>query len=360
MKKIFLMVMCAVLLVGVVYAQDSGYISDITTSASVSTATTGTNFVVTATLTAGSSQVNAGQIQLVSTGQNTGSFLTINDPPTGYYSNTAISTSGTTKTFTATAGVADTYSYYVTATYTGGSKSSTATIVEFVDPSALVVTGSPSSAGSKDAGESYTLSINIQNSQDSDITTSYSLTCPSGVSCSGDPTSSSGTTIIAGTTQTLQWTVTVNSEFSGTKTVTFALGDNAGAFTSSITGTATTTTSTTSVEGTTSSDDEVGTNLTTTSTIEEGVTTTIAGNETATTVVEESTKPLVSITGDEGIDWVIITVVIIIIVAIAGYLFYNYEHARKKLSGISLSKPGMSGKAVAKTFKYNFKPKKKR
>ncbi|MBS3056218.1 MAG: PGF-pre-PGF domain-containing protein [Candidatus Aenigmarchaeota archaeon] len=249
MKKILAILTVIILASGLSFAEGEGYISSVTASASVSTATTGTNFQITSVLTAGSSETTANQIQLISTGSNNGGSFTVNDPSIGYYSNTAVSTSGTTKTFTATAGIADTYTYYITATYSGGSKSSTSQVIEFINPAALTISGTPSSAGSKSSGQSYTLSISIQNPTSSNVVTAYSLSCPSGTTCTGDPTSSTGTTITAGTSKSLQWTVTIDSDFSGTKNVVFTLGDNTDAFTSSISGTATTTTTASSPGG---------------------------------------------------------------------------------------------------------------
>lgn len=210
-------------------------ITSVTTSSSVSTATTGTNVAITSVSSADSGTVTATRIEIVSSGSGTGGSLTISDPSAGYYSSVPVSSSGTSKTFTVTAGTADTYTYSVRATYSGGSKSSTDAILEFVNPSALTVSGSPSTT-TKALSESFTLSISIQNSQSSAITSSYSLSYDSTYfTVTGDPTSSSSTTINAGTTTTLQWTVTEAAAYSGSKTITFALGDNLNAFTTTVT-----------------------------------------------------------------------------------------------------------------------------
>ncbi|MBI5159109.1 DUF4198 domain-containing protein [Candidatus Micrarchaeota archaeon] len=214
---------------GLLFAQDSCSISSVTTSSSVSKATTGTSVVISSVSTA-TSQCTATQLQLISSGANTGGALTINDPPSpGYYSNTLISTSGTTKTFTVTAGTEDVYTYNVQATYTGGSQSSTGTIIEFVSPSTFTVSGTPSSA-TVTQGSSTTITINVQNPGTSSVTSSYNLSYDaSKMTITGDARNGS-LTIAAGTTQTLTFTVAPTSN----GTATFQLGSNTNAFTSTI------------------------------------------------------------------------------------------------------------------------------
>ena len=205
-------------------------VSTVSTSMSTSTATTGTSVTSTVAVTATSSE--SGTVQLVCTPSGT----TISDPSTGQYQGVSLSTSPTSKTFTLTAGTANTY----TCSGQSGGVSNDATIV-FVDPSSLTISGTPSSKSVSASGATFALTVSIQNSQSSAITTSYSLSLPSGYSTSGDSTS---TTIIVGasSTTTLTWTVTAGSS-SGT--IRFTLGDNSNAFTSSVTVPAAATTTTT-------------------------------------------------------------------------------------------------------------------
>ena len=190
------------------------------------------------------------QIQIIKD-SGPGDF-SVSDPSGGSYT-TTVTTSGTSKTFTFTAGSAGTYTYHVTDTWSGGSKSSTTETMEFVAPSSLSVSGS-ASAVTVAQGQSTSLTVNVQNSQTSNILTSYSLTyATSNLSISGDPTSSSGTTVSAGTTKSLAWTITHSSCFTGTKTVVFGLGDNTNAHTLTITGNSSCTTTTTTNTTTSSS-----------------------------------------------------------------------------------------------------------
>lgn len=246
-------------------------ISTLTTSATATTATTGTNVVITSVSTADSGTVTASQIQLTSTGASTGSSLSVSDPGSPYYySNVPVTTSGVSKSFTATAGTADTYTYQVTATWSGGSKSSTETVVQFINPSSLAITASPSTKTISQSS-SFLFDITIQNSQSSSILTSYTLTADSNFTTTGSPTSSSGTTINAVSTKSLQWNITMASCFTGSKTITFALGDNSNAASVVVTsGNSTCTASTTS--NTSSSSGSSGGSGTTTAVVKTNIT----------------------------------------------------------------------------------------
>lgn len=213
-------------------------VSTVSTSMSTSRATTGTSVTSTVTVTATGSE--SGSVQLVCTP----SGVTISDPSSGSYQGVSLSSSPTSKTFTMSAGTANTY----TCQGQSGGVTGDATIV-FVDPSSLTVTGTPSSkSGAKTS--TFSLTVNIQNSQSNAITTSYSLSCGSHT-CSGDSTSST-VTVAAGTTTALTWTVTIGGT-SSASTITFALGDNSNAFSTSVTCTdcvtTTTTTDTTTTTG---------------------------------------------------------------------------------------------------------------
>ncbi|MFA4820391.1 MAG: PGF-pre-PGF domain-containing protein, partial [Candidatus Aenigmatarchaeota archaeon] len=218
-----------------------------------------------ATSTASSEDVSNVQIQLIKD-SGPGDF-SVSDPSGGSYT-TTVTTSGTAKTFTFTAGSAGTYTYKVTDTWSGGSKSSTTETMAFVAPSSLSVSGS-ASAVTVAQGQSTSLTMNVQNSQASNILTSYSLTyATSNLSISGDPASSSGTTVNAGTTKSLAWTITHSSCFTGTKTVVFALGDNSDAHTLTITGnTSCTTTTNTTTTSSSSGGGGAASNATTNATV---------------------------------------------------------------------------------------------
>ena len=73
-----------------------GSVSSVDTTISASSATTGTNVVLTATSTASSEDVSNTQIQLIKD-SGSGDF-SVSDPAVGYYTST-VTTSGTTKTF---------------------------------------------------------------------------------------------------------------------------------------------------------------------------------------------------------------------------------------------------------------------
>ena len=200
------------------------------------------------------------------------------DPEAGY----SISSS-TSKTYTFTPSQATTYTNCKVSD--GGTQSSSTTTIKSVAPSSLTVTGSPSAS----TNTSFTLSINITNPTADTVTTTYTLSCGSVGTCSGDQTSAN-INIATGSTTALSWTVTASS--SGT--ITFQLGSNSQAFTSTVTlpsaATTTTTTSPGGVGGTTTSTITSTTTSTSTTTTVPGATTTsttISG--TTTTTVSEGT-----------------------------------------------------------------------
>ena len=151
------------------------------------------------------------------------------DPQSGY---SIVSSSS--KTYTFTPNTAQTYSNCKVSD--GGSQYSSTFAINVVAPSTLTVSGSPSST-TKSAGDTFIMNISITNPTASAVTTSYSLSCSSHT-CSGDQTSDT-ISISAGATTTLQWTVTVGSSSAN---ITFQLGSNSNAFTSSVTVSSTTTT----------------------------------------------------------------------------------------------------------------------
>lgn len=216
------------LLSSVAFAQ-SQCLTDVSTTTSTSRATTGTSVTITATTTGSSCTVST--LSLVST-----PALTVNDPASGQYSGFS---AGTAKSFTVTGGTADTYTYYARGTTSSGSVDSTQQILEFISPSDLTVTATPSSA-SVSSGQTFSLTINMQNPQSSAVTTSYAINMPSGLSRnSGDPLTSSGTTVSGSSTKTLSLTVKHSTCFTGTKTITFDVGGSTNVASVSVTGNST-------------------------------------------------------------------------------------------------------------------------
>ncbi len=210
-----------------VFAQ-SQCLQSVDTSTSASRITTGTSVTVTVTTTGTSCTVST--LVLVSSPS-----LTVNDPANGQYSGFS---AGTTKTFTITAGTAGTYTYYAQGTTSAGSVSSDQKTLDFVSPSDMTVSTSPTSA-SVTNGNSFDLSISIQNAQASAVTTSYALNLPTGLTRqSGDPTSSSGTTVSASSTKTLSLNIKHSTCFEGIKLITFDLGGSTGVASVSVTGNA--------------------------------------------------------------------------------------------------------------------------
>ncbi|MFA6049338.1 MAG: hypothetical protein WC792_05345 [Candidatus Micrarchaeia archaeon] len=219
-------------------------ISDVSVSTPSSSVTTGTNIVFTSTSTANST-CTASTIQLVSEGQSTGSSLTISDPGSPYYySNAQVSSSGTTKTFTATAGVADTYNYYVQTTFqtSPSSKSSATGVLRVISPSTLTVSGTPTTTQTKASGASFTMTATATNPTNTSVSTSYNLSySAANFTVTGDATS--GTLAIgAGSSSTLSWTVTLAATMtSAGDNLTLQLGDNTNAFRVTANSTSTTT-----------------------------------------------------------------------------------------------------------------------
>lgn len=240
-KNMMLMALAVVMLSSISLAQSSS-VSSVTTTSSVVSATTGTSVVITATATASGSDVSNTQLQLIrvsgnGTGSCTGSSdFSISDPGSPYTYTTTVSTSGTTKSFTFTVGNCGTYTYHVTATWSGGSKSSSDATIEFIDPTSMTVTAIPLTRQAN-VSQTFDFSIDVQNSQDSDVTTSYTLQLPTEITRnSGDAASDTALVVTAGTTQTLSWVLKHNSCFSGDKSVTFDLGDQTSAATLTVTG----------------------------------------------------------------------------------------------------------------------------
>ncbi|HLC39876.1 MAG TPA: PGF-pre-PGF domain-containing protein [archaeon] len=196
-------------------------VTEVTTSASASRATTGTSVTITASVTASSTETTS--VNFVSTP----SGITVSDPAGGSYSSVAVSTSPTTKTFTISAGSANTYTYYVQA----GSVQSTSATIVFVDPSAIVVTGDPSST-TQTSGSEFDIEVNMENSQSSSVTTSYSLNLPSGYSVTAGDASSDTITLGPNSIVQVAWTIKVGS---ASGTITFKVGSNSNAFSTSVT-----------------------------------------------------------------------------------------------------------------------------
>lgn len=281
-----------VLMASPAFAQN---VQSVTTSSSASSATTGTNIVITSVSTSDTGDVSNSQVTLTKS-SGPGDF-SISDPSTGSYSGVTVTTSGVSKTFTLTAGTAGTYRYKVTTTWSSGSKSSTEATLEFLEPSALTTTASPASA-TKSQGDSFSLSISVQNPQSSDVLTSYSLAAPSQFTVSGDPTSSSGTTITGSTSKTFSWTLAVATCYTGSKDITFALGSNTAASTVSITsGNSSCTAATTNTTTTTTTSSGGGGGGTTTKSV-----TKILANQSSTLVFDAASISDITLTAKNTIN----------------------------------------------------------
>ncbi len=210
-------------------------LSDVSTTTSISRATTGTSVAITVTTTGSSCTVNT--LAIVSTPS-----LTVNDPASGQYSGFS---AGTAKSFTVTAGTTGTYSYYAQGTTSDGSVTSTATPIEFISPADLTISATPSTA-SVTQGNTFSLTVNIQNTQSSDITTSYTINLPSGLTRNaGDPLTSSGTTISASSTKTIAITI-AHTTCMTSGTIGVDIGDTTNAATVAVTGNSTCTSSSSS------------------------------------------------------------------------------------------------------------------
>ena len=204
-------------------------LSSVSTSTSSSRVTTGTSVTITVSTTGTSCTINT--LALVSSPS-----LTVNDPANGQYSGFS---AGTTKSFAVTAGTSGTYTYYARGTTSSGSVDSTSQIIEFISPSDLTVSSSPSSA-SVTEGNTFSLTVSIQNPQSSAVTTSYTLNLPSGLTRqSGDPTSSSGTAVSGSGTKTLSFTIKHSTCFTGSKSITFDVGGSTGVTSVSVSGNST-------------------------------------------------------------------------------------------------------------------------
>lgn len=242
------------------YAQDSQCLTSVSGSASASTVTTGTDFTISVTPSSSSSGSSC-QISTLSLSGSPSSY-TISDPPSSQDNQYSGTTAGTTKSFTVSVGTAGTYEFTPTGTTTSGSVSGTAIIVEAVDPSTLTATATPTSAQVNLSG-AFTLDMNIEGSTSSDVTTSYTLTVPSGLTRTGDAASSTSTSITANGSYALSWTINHSTCFTGSKTITFALGDNSAASSITVTGNSSCASGTSSSSGGSGGDGGASSNTTT-------------------------------------------------------------------------------------------------
>src|SRR3989338_1168984 len=247
-KNLFVLTLLVLLVLPLAHAFA---ISTITTSASSSRATTGTDVTITASVT-GDSSGTATQITLSGTGANTGTALSVSDPTSGY-SSVSLSTSATSLPYIVSAATADTYSYSVQGTYSGGSASSSSANLEFVNPDTLTVSGTNTNT-SNTVGGSFIVSVTVTNpSASQSVFTAYVLSFTSSkfALLSGD--SASGTvTLNPSQSQTFTYTLNATGAVTGSL-LSFSLGDNTAAFTSTVTNvansTATTTTTTSTFTG---------------------------------------------------------------------------------------------------------------
>ncbi len=213
-------------------------INSITTSGPTGSVTTGTDVTIPVTLISDSTG-SANQISLTGTGQTTGTSLTITDPASGSFTGTSLTSSGTTVNFVVSAGIADTYDYSVTGTYSSGSASSTTTTLKVVDPSALSISGTVNST-TNTVGNRIAVTVTLSNpSATQNVTTSYALTFQDSSAftvVSGDSTSGTITLEPSGT-NTFSYVLNAAAATTNTQ-VRFGVGSNGAAFAQSMTTTA--------------------------------------------------------------------------------------------------------------------------
>ncbi len=187
--------------------------------------------------------------------------LSITDPSSpGYYS--GVST-GTAKTFTVTSGSAGVCTITARGSTSDGSvDDNSPVILEFVDPSILTVDGAPNSA-SVTHNNNFTLGINITNSQTADVLTSYVLTIPSGLERLDGDSESGSRTVYGSSVKPLSWIIKHSTCFTGTKTITFQLGDNTNAFSADVSGNSSCSSGSSSTNSSSSSNGIGGANATT-------------------------------------------------------------------------------------------------
>ena len=212
-------------------------ITEVTASGPTTSVTTGTSVTIPVVVKSDSSGT-ASQIYLTSTGRSGGSSLTTSDPSSGSYTSTSVTSSGTTVNFVVSAGVADTYDYFATATYTGGSTPSVTSVLQVVAPSALAVTGSVNST-SHSVGTVFGVTVNVGNPTSANVTSSYALTfaAPSAFTLiSGD--SASGTmTLEPSSSVTYNYVIRAEAAASSSA-VNFGIGSSSAALTQAATNTA--------------------------------------------------------------------------------------------------------------------------
>lgn len=238
-----------------------------------STVTQGSNIPVSASFVAG--EGDSGTFYFTCDQTTSGEV----SPESGY----SVSAS-TSKTYTFTPSQAQTYQNCKVSD--GGTQSSSTYTITAIAPTSLTVEGSPEATSSS----SFTLTITVTNPTGDAVTTSYVLTCPSGITCTGDQTSAT-ITIGSGSSTSLEWSVSASS--SGT--ATFQLGSNSNAFSSVVT--LPTTTTTTQATTTTTSASVGGFDTTTTSTT--ATTTSTTSTTTTTLPPTEEMILLEDVTADE-------------------------------------------------------------
>ena len=207
------------------FAYASCSITSVSASSSASRVTTGTS--VTITVTYSGSECTSETVYLLSSGGSGG--LTVSDPSSGYYSGVS---SGSSKTFTVTASTAGTYQYWG---MVSTSESTKGTLV-YEAPSVISVSGTPTSS-IVTQGTSVKLNVTLTN-PGAALTTSYRLVVSDtgSLSVSGDPVNSvTSLSMGASSSTTLQWTISVPTYFSTSKTAVLELGSDSDSFTSTIT-----------------------------------------------------------------------------------------------------------------------------
>ena len=105
--------------------------------------------------------------------------------------------------------------------------------LDSISPSLFIINGSPSST-TGNSGGIFNDSVNITNPTKFSITTNYTLSCPSGFTCSGDPTSNTALAIPANSSKSFLWTITIGGT-SSSATVSLQVWSNSSAFSTAVT-----------------------------------------------------------------------------------------------------------------------------
>jgi hypothetical protein len=167
------------------------------------------------------SACNVDELHFSSLGQNTGSKLTVFDPPGGTFQNFSVPLS-TTQIFIVRTNKIDTFNYSINL-YKDGNNLSVNGSVDFLDPSFLIVTGQTDIV----ASERFAFNIEISNPQTYSIITYYSLSYDSIFSLTGGNSLSDTIELAPGEKRTLKWNMNISGDYEyGSGNIKFQNGNN--------------------------------------------------------------------------------------------------------------------------------------